>query len=60
MSAQGEMFKDSVFNKDLDSSKNEEDVEWIRASKIAFKADEEGDVDMIRRTDEDGNDVDQS
>ena len=54
------MFKDSVFNKDLDTSKNEEDVQWIRASKIAFKADEEGDVDMIRRTDEDGNDVDQS
>jgi len=44
MSAPGEMFKDNDFNRDIDSSKNEEDVEWIRASKIAFKADEEGDV----------------
>jgi hypothetical protein len=60
MSAPGEKFRDNVFKRDLDSSKNEEDVEWIRASKIAFKADEEGDVQMIRRTDEDGNDIDQS
>ena len=60
MSAPGEKFKDNDFNRDIDSSKNEEDVEWIRASKIAFKADEDGDVQMIRRTDEEGNDIDQS
>ena len=54
------MFKDDKFDNVVGSPYNGDDVEWIRASKIAFKADEEGDVQMIRKIDDNGQVVDQT
>lgn len=56
----GPMFKDDKFDNVVGSPYNGDDVEWIRASKIAFKADEEGDVQMIRKIDDNGQVVDQT